>query len=333
MATQSIKNRLVKLIKLLGDTKYHDEIAIGKQLGISPDKVCQLTSKLEQYKTPLVYSKDKGYKLKSPLILLDTTVLQKKIHLHDIEIQVLASTTSTNDVVKQKPQDPRKVSVCFAETQTAGRGRSQKSWHSPFAQNLYLSIYYPVEQAINTLNGISLVVGLAICQAIESSTALEKQSLNIKWPNDIFIGSHKLGGILIETMRVKKDHCELIIGVGINVNMQQAPHTMINQPWTSITNITKQYIDRNLLGAEIMNVLVDYLQRFSKLGLEAFQSEWRSRDYLLHQTVSIRSGDNTVHGKCLGINNQGLLIVETNSGEILTFSAGDASVSNNNQNT
>ena len=122
--------------------------------------------------------------------------------------------------------EPRRL-VIVAEQQTAGRGRRGRAWVSP-GENLYYSLAITVGGA-RELEGLSLVVGLAVLRALES---LGVRDAGLKWPNDLLQGGKKIAGILLELSGDPADLCHVVIGIGINVNMKTV--TDIGQPWTSL---------------------------------------------------------------------------------------------------
>lgn len=321
-----LNQNLIDLVSLLSDGAYHDGTSIGSQLTISRAAVWKLIKKLEQYAIPLVCTKGKGYKLDSPLILLDKNKINSQLRHRSVEIIILEKTSSTNDYLKNIERNNHKIIACLAEMQTAGRGRLQRQWHSPFAENIYLSILCPFEKDISELSGLSLVAALAICHALEKSIDLHNKNLKVKWPNDILIDGQKLAGVLVEIEAESNGFCQVIVGIGVNVNMQKALKKDINQNWISLSQATNQYTNRNSLGAEIIDVLIDYFERFSSKGFSGFKQEWKKRDHLNNTMISLKSGDKNARGICLGVNNQGHLKIEEKSGDTLIFSSGDTTL-------
>jgi BirA family biotin operon repressor/biotin-[acetyl-CoA-carboxylase] ligase len=185
---------------------------------------------------------------------------------------------------------------------------------------------YPFAKDISELSGLSLVVGLAACQAIESGADLKGNQLKMKWPNDVLVSQQKLVGILIEIQAESNGFCQAIIGVGININMDESSKKDIQQRWTSLLKITGQYQDRNILCAKLIDSLIDYLKRFSLGGLPVFMEEWKKRDYLFNTPISVISGNKKQEGICVGINDQGNLLIEAANKNILTFFSGDTSL-------
>ena len=314
------------LIKLLNDGKFHNGTSIGNKLKISRAAIWKAIKKLEQYHIPLTSIKGKGYQLNTPLLLLEKNKIQSRLRHPSVKVKILEKIASTNDYLKTLSEGNQDICVCLSETQTTGKGRLQRQWHSPFAENIYLSLLCPFEKDISELNGLSLIVGLAVCRAIESVVNVQDKILQIKWPNDILLEGKKLAGILIEIQAESNGFCQVIIGIGINVNMKRAGQNNIDQNWISLTNIVKKYLDRNLLIPEIIDTLIDYLEKFSSQGLLVFQNEWQQRDYLINSQISLASGNQIIAGLYSGINKYGHLRVKNKTGDVLTFSSGNATI-------
>jgi BirA family biotin operon repressor/biotin-[acetyl-CoA-carboxylase] ligase len=268
----------------------------------------------------------KGHKFEAPLILLNAEKIKAKLRYRSVHLDVLESVSSTNDYLKQFVSKNEKIMVCIAETQTKGRGRLHRSWHSPFGENIYLSMLFPFKKDIGELSGLSLVVGLAVCRAIESAVGIKGDCLKVKWPNDILADRKKLAGILIEIQAEFNGFRQVIIGIGMNVNMEKSSKKNISQLWSSLLKITNKSQNRNNLCAVLINSLIDYLEQFAFGGLSAFRDEWKKRDCLANTTISLRSNKEELQGVCLGINNQGHLLLQTANKGILTLFSGDTTL-------
>jgi len=142
-------------------------------------------------------------------------------------LQHLPSVKSTNALALEAAQSgAAHGSVWLADEQTAGRGRSDHSWHSPLGDGLYVSVLLRPHMALSEALWLSLATALAVQAAIATVTNL---SPDIRWPNDLLIGNRKCGGILVETSAVPSQSDTpamlryAIVGVGINVNQQGFP--------------------------------------------------------------------------------------------------------------
>lgn len=246
-------------------------------------------------------------------------------------LEVYASIGSTSEHLRKKVNNKAAINICLAETQTKGKGRLNHVWHSPYGKNIYFSMAYPFRKKIAELSGLSLVVGMAAAKAIEASYDLSENIL-LKWPNDLKINHQKIAGNLVEIKTHAIDHCHVIVGIGINVNMDMASDAQINQAWTSIKKIQnpektpeeKIELDRNILVAKLIEYIILYFQRFEKFGFSDFVSEWQLKDVLLGQKISISENDQVYHGVGAGVNSDGHLLVMLENGTQRAFVSGEA---------
>lgn len=245
---------------------------------------------------------------------LDANTIRHHLSSPSIPIELFESLGSTNDYLKESGNTP---CVCLAEMQTAGRGRLERQWHSPFGKNIYLSMRFPLTKKAHELSGLSLIVGLAICEAIDAARPSSTPP-QVKWPNDVLVDGKKIAGTLIE---INKD--ALIIGIGVNVNMNEAD---IHQAWTSLQKLTGAYHDRNVLCAELINMVTQCVERFMKLGLGDFEKEWKERDYLFNKEIQLMHNDKKFSGIGAGINQNGHLVLILPDGTKKSFSSGESSV-------
>ncbi|QHG92579.1 biotin--[acetyl-CoA-carboxylase] ligase [Coxiella endosymbiont of Amblyomma sculptum] len=224
------------------------------------------------------------------------------------------------------PYLANRIEICVAETQKSGRGRFCRFWHSPFGQNIYLSLRYPFRKDVSKLEGLSLVCGLAVCRAVETTCRLPFPVF-IKWPNDVMCKNKKLAGVLIEIHPSTSKFCSAIVGVGLNANMKNDLERIISQNWTSLVNLTEIYQDRNRLCSSLINNLVHYLEHFSRYGFSFFQSLWKKKDYLFNKPLClIESSKNQFSGIGAGVNEKGNLILKLTDGLQKSFFSGETNL-------
>jgi BirA family biotin operon repressor/biotin-[acetyl-CoA-carboxylase] ligase len=245
---------------------------------------------------------------------LSTTLIQQHT-LHPVEI--FETIPSTHDYLKnlspEKIHSP--IHICLAEHQSAGHGRFARKWISPAEANIYLSCRWK-NTNLKNISGLSLVVGLAIISTLQKYGV---QDCYIKWPNDILYYNKKLAGVLIDITPNA-----IIISLGLNVNMADIDMKNIDKPWTSLEKIIGEPQDRN----KIVGLLINDL--FKKNNLDCFMNEWKKVDYLFNKKITLDlnlDNKNKISGICRGINNQGLLLLEDEHGEINKYSAGEVSIS------
>jgi BirA family biotin operon repressor/biotin-[acetyl-CoA-carboxylase] ligase len=170
------------------------------------------------------------------------------------------------------------------------------------------------------LEGLSLVVGLAVLQALRNFGV---PGAGLKWPNDVLVGNKKIAGILLELVGDPADVCHVVLGIGVNVNMQVADE--VDQQWTSIRLESGRSSDRNALVVELSKQLSAYIQRHQVDGFSALQSEWEANHLWQDRSVSLIAGSNHVDGVVLGIDSQGALRLKV-SGVEKVFSGGELSL-------
>lgn len=210
--------------------------------------------------------------------------------------------------------------VCLAEMQTAGRGRRGRVWQSPPNKNIYFSLRWCFDAVPENYGSLSLQVGLAVARALQEAGLTEH---GLKWPNDIYYAGRKLGGILLQTAQPLQ---QVVIGIGLNVNMRTRDGEGIDQPWCSLADVSGQTIDRNYLLALLLVQLIPALQAFPELDRVQFAQDWQQWDILHHREIQVHTGTEVLSGKSLGIDPQGQLDVLLDSGARQSFSSADVSV-------
>lgn len=262
--------------------------------------------------------------LAESLILLE---IKKIKHLlsakhHHIDLEIFDTVASTNDYLKNLPNSDH-ARFCLAESQTQGRGRFGREWKSPFAANIYFSCRWSMRKAVDQLGGLSLVVGLSLIAALKKYGLHE---LYLKWPNDILWQEQKLAGILVELGSVQNSKTDLIIGIGLNVNMPSTIELHIDRAWTSLQIIYPKNHDRNVIVALMIDSLIDYLEKFERDGFAVFGDDWQAHDYLAGKEIRLRSGNDVIAGIASGVDDFGRLLL-THEGKTFAYSAGEASLS------
>ncbi|MFN7097802.1 MAG: biotin--[acetyl-CoA-carboxylase] ligase, partial [Gammaproteobacteria bacterium] len=138
-----------------------------------------------------------------------------------------------------------------------------------------------------------------------------------------------LAGILVELQAESNGLTQIIIGIGVNVNMGQTNLDQINQPWASVDTILEESQDRNRLVGLLLTQLLQNLASISSHGFNYFLDIWNHYDYLFGKKISLKIGKKTVHGIAQGVNAQGYLLVEDNEHVVHACSSGEASIMKN----
>lgn len=204
--------------------------------------------------------------------------------------------------------------LVLADTQHAGRGRHGRAWDSPAGQGIYASLIVRPTVPLAERSSLTLAVAVALAQAIESVTRL---SIRIKWPNDLWLDSAKVGGILVEG-----DAAYAVIGFGINVNTDAIA---LSPGATSLAHALGQPVDQPALLRAILDTLESVYDRWHAEGFAPFATAWRQRATLLGQQVRVTlSGEQSeLEGQAVDIDDDGSLLIRHDSGLQTRVTAGD----------
>lgn len=277
----------------------------------------------------------KGYRLAAPLELLDVDRIRAALGVaaRRVDVEVLASIDSTNSEMMRRAIAGAAGGMCLAaESQTAGRGRRGRAWHSALGASLTFSLLWRFDKAAAQLGGLSLVVGLAVLRALRAlgtpgdSGLLDPDCVGLKWPNDVVVGHAKLAGVLIETQGDMLGPTAVVIGVGINVNLNDALKVNIDQPATDVNAVCDRPPSRNRLLARILQELIIALDEFRQAGFPAFKAAWREHHVLHGKPVRVLFADGSaLDATVKDVADDGALIV-TVKGKELQVSAGEVSL-------
>ncbi len=311
------------LLQRLGDGRFHSGAALAAQFSITRSAVWQAIESLRALNIDVHAVKGRGYRLAAPLELLDAQQIQAAVPALIEQVQVELEIDSTSsELLRQASAGAVAARVCLAEQQTAGRGRRGRAWASPFAASLYLSMLWPSPLPSARLSGMSLVTGLAILRVLYAHGVTE---VGLKWPNDILWRGRKLVGILLEFAGEANGPCQVVCGIGININMPASSD--ISQPWVDLQTILGGTIpSRNQLASDLVNELVLYYQRFERDGLLGFLDEWQRYDLCFGREIRVLQGAQALRGVASGIDAQGALLLELPDGRFQALHSGEVSV-------
>lgn len=318
------------LLHLLSDGHCHSGNAIGEQLGVSRTAVWKHISQLNELGLAINRFPQQGYQLIKPMIPLDEQLIRQHLasrhFTRSLNFHLFADIGSTNQFLKELIDDTA-INLCCAEKQSQGRGRFGRQWLSPFGENIYFSGRWELNCCLSRLSGLSLVVGLAILASLADAEI--HQDIRLKWPNDIMWQGKKLCGILIEIIAETNSCAQIIIGIGMNVNFATQEQALSDKPWCSLYEITNDYFDRNILIANLILRLNQYLDKFLENGFPAFIEEWLAADYLRDQQITVTQPTGSISGQACGVNELGQLCLLDQQGKLHYLSAGDTSLNKN----
>ncbi len=203
---------------------------------------------------------------------------------------------------------------CITNHQVAGKGRQGRKWTDGRGGSILMSMGWEV--SAGHCPGASLVAGLAV---IKSLKELGIRGVQLKWPNDLLFGTRKLGGILVEMTGTR-----MVVGLGLNYQLEKSSMLDVEQPWMDITSIGTKCDADELLSAILRNMgqmITDCINR----GFADYVDYWNSLDAFRGCLAEVRMGQDTIVGVERGVNKTGALLIETDEG-VQAIHTGDVSL-------
>jgi BirA family biotin operon repressor/biotin-[acetyl-CoA-carboxylase] ligase len=238
-----------------------------------------------------------------------------------------AVVTSTNRIAAELAAAgaPHGLAVC-ADAQTQGRGRLGRSWHSPAGRNLYVSLVLRPDVAAARVPQISLLTALALRRAL--ADVCPRLPVAVKWPNDIWVDSRKLGGVLCE-MDAELDRARhVVVGVGLNLNLaaDELPTELVGVA-TSVRIEQGAPVSRPVVLAAFLNTFEAVLNDWLKGDdLGPFVSELEGCSVLNGRRIRVDLGRQTAEGLAAGLASDGRLRLLLDNGSELLISSGEAHI-------
>jgi BirA family biotin operon repressor/biotin-[acetyl-CoA-carboxylase] ligase len=211
--------------------------------------------------------------------------------------------------------------VALAEKQTAGRGRLKRSWWAPAGSSLLLSVLFRTGLPARQAQRLTMVCSLAVCEAVAAAAGVEAQ---VKWPNDVLVGGHKVCGILTELDVVGAQLQAAVVGIGINVNLDFEGAPPLLSPATSLSLAAGRSVSR----LELLIALLDGIeQRYIAVREgRSYHHEWAARMVTLGREVQVRGATETWLGVAEAVDPDGALLVRGLDGTVESVLAGDVTL-------
>jgi BirA family transcriptional regulator, biotin operon repressor / biotin---[acetyl-CoA-carboxylase] ligase len=301
---------------------------LAEQLDISRAAIWSRIEELRQLDYDIEASPHFGYRLvSSPDALHADDLLARlgKTKVIGRDIRVFLETTSTNDIVEKLARDGVKEGVVvFAESQTKGRGRLGRKWISPERKGLWFSILLRPDLRPQEATQLTVASATALRRAIQSETGLKPE---IKWPNDILIGGKKVAGILTELNAELDKVRYVILGIGIDVNLDAGEFpSELKKIATSLKIETGEIVSRAELAVAILRELDFDYARIGGGKFPAVADEWESGCATIGKNVTVQLGDRKIRGRAESLDDDGALLVRTEHGHLERIIGGDVTL-------
>ncbi len=244
--------------------------------------------------------------------------IKKFLNNSDIKVVVLNETSSTSDDAKNLLKSGLDSVLVVSESQTSGRGRLNREFYSPKDKGVYLSLGLRPNLSAFNASLITSFCGVAVANAIEQLSGVK---VGLKWVNDLFINSKKVGGILVESSFSGLNIDYVVIGIGVNVYDDIYPE-FIKDVATNIEKESGKKINKNELIARITNNLSNLENQIKS---KEFLNEYKERQIILNKQIKVVTPSGEFYSTAIDIDKSGALIVE-NNGEKQLITAGDVSI-------
>ena len=319
----------------LSDGGLHSGEMLAESLGVTRSAVWKAIEQLRELGLEIEAHTNKGYRLTRSMEALDAVRI--RTHLADavwegMGIEVVWEIDSTNASLLTRSAPPlHRYDVLLAENQTSGRGRRGRAWQARLGASLCLSIATSFDPLPRDLPALTLVIGLRVREALMRCGA---RAMQLKWPNDLVIATArgelaKVGGILVELRAEAGGAAHVVIGVGLNLMLDEADRAAIvalGNMAASLADAGAEIGARNRLVAAVIESCVTGLEQFRAEGFAPFKTQWNSADVLRNQPIMVSDVNGQRRGFARGIDAQGALLLERDDGSRETVIAGDVSV-------
>ena len=318
-----------RVYRLLSDGQFHSGTQLAADCRVSRNAIWKAIAALRSLGVGVHAVPNLGYRLPAATALLEreriARLLPRAVAAELRTGECLWRTGSTNsDLMLRDPPPPGRFDFLTAEYQTAGRGRRARTWFAPPGGAICLSVSWCFASLPPDISALSLAIG--VC-ALRAMARCGVGGAALKWPNDLVVGTAKLGGILIELRAEAGGPAYVVIGLGLNVALGEAVARQVAASGTQAADLMglgAGQPDRNRLAAALIGAIVSGLGQFESQGFAAFAGEWRSADALAGKPVVISFDSGSITGHARGIDSGGALCLQTRDG-LQRFVTGEVS--------
>lgn len=319
-------DRLIGLFEQ-SDGKFLSGEQLSEELGVSRTAVWKQIERLRQQGYRFEAVSRKGYRLLSKPDRLDMSRLQLKLETERFGrfVKYYGQVESTQIVAAHCVEEgAEEGTLILAEQQTAGKGRMGRTWHSPVGKGIWMSlILKPVWIPLLFTPQLTLLVAVALCRAIRSTTGVEA---GIKWPNDLLVGGKKVAGILLESSAEDERLQHIIAGVGISVNLQSDDFPPeLRDAATSLAIEAGRQVDRIEVLSRFLLEWEQLYELYRREGFAPIKLLWEALTVSLHRNIRCRTPQGDFEGFAEGIDEHGALQLRTADGSVRKLYSADIS--------
>ncbi|MBI5975368.1 biotin--[acetyl-CoA-carboxylase] ligase [Staphylococcus canis] len=314
------------ILKLITDARPHhiSGETIANELNISRMTVKKVIDQLKEEGMSIDSVHNKGHRLNDFPIqwyngilesLLKDSNLVQKVYSYD-------SVDSTQQVAKASLMKENGAFLVVSDEQTKGTGRFKRPWQSPKGKGLWMSLVLKPDIPFSMLTTFNLFISLAICETIQS---FSEDLVQIKWPNDIYIGKRKVCGFLTEMIANADGIDAIICGIGINVNHNLDDFELPLQ--STATSVKLHHHNENINRYRFLKTLLNHIEyRYHQFLTEPFttiKEEYISSSNIWDRRLRFTEGNRQFYGRVIEIDDQGFLHVIDDAANIHRLMSAD----------
>lgn len=309
---------LLKLLQQKGNWVSGDEL--GEELKLSRESIWKAINTLKRKGNQIESRKNLGYKYVGNDSLDEDTINFYSGMKFEDKIFVFDEVTSTQELAKQylSSHEVKQPLIFVANNQTEGHGRRGRNFYSPSDTGLYFSLILPnPSHDILKIGLLTTSTAVAVVKVLEQF--YKDKNFQLKWVNDIYLGTYKVGGIITEAALDLESSSagNFIMGIGLNLSTKDFSADLSEKA----QGINPEFkIDRNQLLAEMAKEVINNFANYRQPDLI---DEYRKRSLLFGKNVTLKLGTKAVNGQVEGISDDGSLILKAKSGELQTFKSGE----------
>ena len=320
-----------RLVQTLREDEFQTVAQLSAALKIDEATVAGHLQQLEQDGLPLQSASDRGFRLLEGIAPIDAEnlveELEKAAFPYARQVEILDTVDSTSDWLSRQQSGGVDIhgKACITEFQSAGRGRRGRNWRgSPYC-HLMFSMGWRFQKEAVEMTGLSLSVGVAVADSLRN---LSGAPVGLKWPNDLWCGDRKLGGILVDLNTASKPDTQAIVGIGINLHEPGLEHFDPGQPVTDLaSNVQDELPSRTTIVAVVMTAVARGLDRFGRHQFGCDRDRFNALDVFAGRKVRVNSGNTSLEGMGQGVDEFGRYRLRFSNGSIETIISGDLSLS------
>ena len=216
--------------------------------------------------------------------------------------------------------DLSEVTCIYTGSQTGGLGTRGKKWYSPAAGNIYATFLFQIPTNLKHTHNLAQIVSLSVAKTIVNHNLKP----TLRWPNDLMLNRKKFGGVLVEIEPGEKNHT-VILGLGVNVNMQEEDLALLDQPATSLAHELENPLNEKELLCQIGDQFLVDLETYENDGFAPFYDLYTKLMDYTGSPIAFKEARKTIRGHVDAIHPDGRLVVLLPDGTTTLVSSGTLS--------